>query len=327
VTVLDDAERRFFVMGAEAHLRVLGPGATALLARAEARLAELEACWSRFLPGSDLSRVNAAAGQPVTVQPETAELVELALAAWALTDGRFDPTVLPALVAAGYDRSFALLAARGPAGAPGPAQPAPGCAAVEVRAGDRTVHVPPGVQLDLGGIGKGRGADLVAAELLAQGATGACVNLGGDVRVVGSPPAASPSAEVDEVDEVGKTGWVDEVGQAWTIAVEHPLEPAPIVTLALASGAVATSTTSYRRWGEDAHHLIDPATGRPARTDLLAVTVVAAEAAWAEVVAKAALLAGFDAAGRVIGDLGLTGLLVDTQGDAWTLPGLEELLA
>ena len=313
MTVLDDAERRFFVMGAEAHLRVLGPGATALLARAEARLAELEACWSRFLPGSDLSRVNAAAGQPVTVQPETAELVELALAAWALTDGRFDPTVLPALVAAGYDRSFAVLAARGPAGAPGPAQPAPGCAAVEVRAG--TVHVPPGVQLDLGGIGKGRGADLVAAQLLAQGATGACVNLGGDVRVAGSPPAASPSAEVDEV------------GEAWTIAVEHPLEPATIVTLALAGGAVATSTTAYRRWGEDAHHLIDPATGRPARTDLLAVTVVAAEAAWAEVVAKAALLAGFDAAGRVIGDLGLTGLLVDTQGDAWTLPGLEELLA
>ena len=99
------------------------------------------------------------------------------------------------------------------------------------------------------------------------------------------------------------------------------------MTLALADGAVATSTTAYRRWGDDAHHLIDPATGRPARTDLLAVTVVAGEAAWAEVIAKAALLAGLDGAPTVIGDLGLTGLLVDVDGNVWTLPGLEELVA
>ena len=307
MTPVVDAERRSFVMGSEAHLRVLGPKADELLSCAEHRLAELEAWWSRFVPSSDLCRVNAGAGQAVEVQPETVEVVQLAVVAWVLTGGRFDPSVLPALVAAGYDRTFTAIAATGPTpveGAKIPA-PTPGCAEVEVDVDAGTVRLPAGVQLDLGGIGKGHAADIVAHELLASGAAGACVNLGGDVRVTGSPPD----------------------GAAWTIAVEHPLEGASIVTLALADGAVATSTTAYRRWGDEAHHLIDPATGLPARTDLLAVSVVAGEAAWAEVIAKAALLAGLDGAPAVIGDLGLTGLLVDVDGNAWTLPGLEALVA
>ena len=300
-------------MGAEAHLRVLGPKADELLAHAEHRIAELEAWWSRFLPSSDLCRVNAAAGQPVEVQPETIEVVERAVIAWALTGGRFDPSVLPALVAAGYDRTFTAIATAGPRPVSDPTSvddpkeptPTPGCAEVEVDAEAGTIRVPTGVQLDLGGIGKGHAADIVAHELLAAGATGACVNLGGDVRVTGSPPG----------------------GAGWTIAVEHPIEGTSIVTLALADGAVATSTTAYRRWGDNAHHLIDPTTGQPARTDLLAATVVAGEAAWAEVVAKAALLAGLDSAPSVISDLGLTGLLVDVEGNAWSLPGLEDLVA
>ena len=240
------------------------------------RLGHLEAWWSRFVPSSDLCRINAGAGQAVEVQPETLGVVELAIAAWALTGGRFDPSVLPALVAAGYDRPFTAIAAAGPAPVDRPTNPtpAPGCADVAVDVDAGTIRLPVGVQLDLGGIGKGHAADIVARELLASGATGACVNLGGDVRVTGSPPD----------------------GAGWTIAVQHPLEDASIVTLALADGAVATSTTAYRRWGDDAHHLIDPATGLPSRTDLLAVTVVAGEAAWAEVIAKAALLAGLDGA-------------------------------
>ncbi len=298
-----DVEHFGLVMGAEAHLRVLGPDAEAHLAAADARLAELESQWSRFLPDSDLSRVNRAGGEPVAVARDTADLIELAVAAWVLTEGRFDPSVLPALVAAGYDRTFTLLAARGPVPV-GPGDPAPGCAGVTVVRDTGIVQVPDGVQLDLGGIGKGRGADLVATELLALGATGACVNLGGDVRVAGIGPEAG----------------------AWTIGVDHPFEPSSIVTLALREGAVATSTTAYRRWGDDAHHLIDPVTGLPARTDLAAVTVLAAEAVWAEVVAKAALLAGLDAAPGLIAGLGLTGLLVDTEGIAWTLPGLEEFV-
>ena len=303
-TTTADVERFGLVMGAESHLRVLGPGAAGHLEAAEVRLDELESRWSRFRPDSDLCRVNEACGEPVPVSDETAELVELAVDAWRVTEGRFDPTVLPALVAAGYDRTFTRLETEGP-GPTGPPEPAAGGDGVVVDRDHGTVSMPRGVRLDLGGIGKGRAADLVATELAEAGAEGVCVNLGGDLRVLGEGPN----------------------GTGWLVGVEHPLEAELMVTLALREGAVATSTTTRRRWGDSAHHLIDPTTGRPAETDLVAVTVVAAEAAWAEVVAKAALLAGLQAAPALVESLGLTGLMVDSYGTAWSLPGLEAYAA
>src|SRR5437870_1539317 len=128
--------------------------------------------------------------------------------------------------------------------------------------GDR-VRLPAGVGLDPGGIGKGLAADLVVAEALAAGAAGACVNLGGDLRVAGRPPEG-PSA-------AGKT--------AWTVAVEHPASPEPLALLGLHDGAVATSTTLRRRWtagGQERHHLIDPWTGSPSTSGLTPAAVVTA---------------------------------------------------
>ncbi len=94
-------------MGTTAHVVVTAAREPDRLAEAaRARVAELEARWSRFIPTSDVSRLNALASLPVVVAPETFALVQLAVEGWRMTGGRFDPTVLPALVAAGYDRSF-----------------------------------------------------------------------------------------------------------------------------------------------------------------------------------------------------------------------------
>lgn len=291
-----DVERFFQAMGAEVHVRVLGDEAGLLLTGAEARLTELETRWSRWLPDSDVARVNAADGEATKVAPETAELVELAVQAWVATGGRFDPSAVPALVTATA------------AGAPGAAKSsgrAPGLQGVVVDRAKRTVAVPAGVQLDLGGITKGRAADVVAGELLAAGATGACVNVGGDVRLTGHAPQ----------------------GGSWTVAVEHPIDGGDILMVALDEGGVATSTAVKRDGAErEAHRLLDPATGEPARTDLASVTVLASEAAWAGVVAKAALLAGAEQAPELIRRFGLTGLVVDTRGTVWTLPGLDDYL-
>ena len=293
-----DVERFFQVMGDEAHLRVLGDEPEVLVAQAENRLAELEARWTRWLPGSDVARVNAADGEPTRVAVETVDMVDLAVQAWLATGGRFDPSVTPALVAAGQaadDRGTRHQATR-----------APGLKGIIVDRDRLTVVVPEGTQLDFGGIVKGRAADVVAEELLAAGATGACVNVGGDVRVAGLGP----------------------LGASWTVAVEHPLDGGDILMVALDEGAVATSTAIERDGAERrAHRLIDPATGEPARTDLVSVTVLASEAAWAGVVAKAALLSGAQNAPSVIARFGLTGLLVDADGTAWTLPGLDDYLA
>jgi thiamine biosynthesis lipoprotein len=252
--------------------------------------------------------VNDAAGSPVVVKPDTFALVEHAVAAWRATGGLYDPTVLAALEAAGYDRSFETLArdATGVTGAPAPAGPAPGCADVTLDPVVHAVRVPRGVTLDLGGIGKGYAADLVATELMEAEAApwkGVLVNLGGDLRAAGSAP-----------DPKG-----------WIVVVDDPLATLRTGLLALASGAIATSTRLRRTWTRDGtsrHHLIDPRTGAPAESGLASVTVIAGEAWRAEVLAKAAFVGGIEAA-RLVTEAGATGLLVTDDGDVVELPGLD----
>lgn len=298
----------FRAMGSDAHVLVLG-GPAHLGDRARARIDDLESRWSRFRPDSDLSRLNAAAGRPVAIAPVTAALLLRAVDAWRVTGGRFDPTILPALRDAGYDRTFTALHAPDPwaevaADDDLPARPAPGLGGLELTPGH--ARLPRGVEIDPGGIGKGLAADLVVEELLDAGADGALVNLGGDLRVAGTGPD----------------------GGAWGVAVEHP-DRGHVADLALVVGAVATSTPRRRRWvhrGGIHHHVIDPATGRPARELPAAVTVVAGEAWRAEVLATAALLTGPDGLCPLLTAWGATALLSPPDDDPVTLAGMEEYL-
>ncbi len=194
-------ELRFRVMGTDTHVVVVG-GPTGSCERAAARLADLEALWSRFRDDSEISRLNAAGGRPVVVSRLTFELIERAVRAWERTGGAFDPTVLPALSAAGYDRDYADVAGNDgvqdedEADDVAPPVP-PGAGVVELDAVVRAVRLPPDVALDLGGIAKGFAADLVAAELLDAGAEGVCVNIGGDLRVSGTPPTGDGMGDRD----------------------------------------------------------------------------------------------------------------------------------
>ena len=283
------------------------------LGEAVRHLEHLEQSWSRFRPDSELSVLNRAGGVPVVVTEETYSVIAMAVQAGELTEGRFDATLLDALEAAGYDRSFELL---DPAAKPGREEQGTGVAGsrgarprVGLDAASRTVTLAEGVRIDLGGIGKGRAADLVSDRLLALGALGVCVDLGGDVRVAGSPPE----------------------GLAWPISVADPAgADVDLAVVDLLDGGVATSSRLRRRWagadGRDAHHLIDPATGRPARSDLVAVTVLAATTAWADVYAKAALLAGSAEGVAMIAEAGLSALLVTADGHVLTAGAIDRHL-
>lgn len=282
-----------------------GPDPDELLTTAVQLVDDLEVAWSRFRVDSEVSRINRHAGVAVPVSAPTLDLVTLAVAAWEQTGGRFDPTVGEAVIAAGYDRTFSELGVDGP---PTTRQPTrvPGCSGIVVDHASGTVTVPTGVQLDLGGIGKGRAADLAATLLAEAGALGALVDLGGDVRTIGVAPAADQ----------------------WVITVEDPDAPGTaLVGVGIAGavgrgasdssgaggGAVATSTTLRRRWQRSdgpAHHLIDPATSRPSTSGVVMASVVAANATWAEVFAKAALLAGPRHGAELIATAGLAGVLV-----------------
>jgi thiamine biosynthesis lipoprotein len=157
------------------------------------------------------------------------------------------------------------------------------------------VRLADGIGFDPGGIGKGLAADMIVTELMGAGANGACANLGGDVRVAGTGPE----------------------GEGWTVAVQHPLSNAPLALAGIGEGAVATSTTLKRRWanGKDwSHHLIDPRSGQPSDSKLSFVSVIAAEAWMAEVLAKAVLINGTEHAFDILGGTGAVGLSVDEDG-------------
>jgi FAD:protein FMN transferase len=259
--------------------------------------AEVEACeriLTRFDPASDLSRMNRLAGEWVEVDARLALALRVAVRARAATGGKFDPTILPALVAAGYDRTFEELEER-------PARVHHGWRAageIEVDLDACLVRVERGTMVDLGGIGKGFSASralLAMCEAWPE-LPGALVDLGGDVAVWGQPPERSP----------------------WLIAVADPLRPeAALGLLEVEDGAVATSGRSARRFGpgRTLHHLIDPRTGAPAVAGPVSVTVVAHDAAWAEAHATAlAISEPSEARAHVAAHAGISALLVTDDG-------------
>ena len=297
-----DRELRFEVMGTWAHV-VLVDGPADLAGRTRDRLVELDRKWSRFRPDSELSQLHAAAGTWHHVTNDTRTLVRRGVEGWLQTRGRFDPTVLGAVVRAGYDRDFDEVRGGGRDGRSGLGT---GCGDIALRGND--VLVPAGVGLDSGGLGKGLAADLVTREAITAGAAGVCVNLGGDLRVRGRGPDAHGG---------------------WTVSLDHPERSTPVALIGLADGAVATSSTLQRRWtvgAEVRHHLIDPTTGRSADTDVEWVTVVARDGWLAEVLAKAVLLGGSAEGFASLAGTGAEAMAVTSDGRVHTSAGFGRYL-
>jgi thiamine biosynthesis lipoprotein len=225
----------------------------------------LQSLWSRFLSDSDITRLNNAEGVAVAVNPLTAKLVSEMLAARTLTDGEYDPTILPKLLAEGYAASrvnpsnVTVL----PASARWPIE------TTGTTIQDNIVTLPIGVTLDSGGIGKGIAADVLATMALEQGALGILAEIGGDIRIAGTPPD----------------------GSHWRIDIEDPfVESRSIARVNLIDGAVATSSTLKRTWdidGRTANHIIDAHTGLSMTSDVVTVSVVAVSSGIAEVITKA----------------------------------------
>lgn len=281
------------VMGTTAAITIVGGDPAGLLS-AETRLRTLEQRWSRFLPTSEVSRLNANAGRPVVVGADTVLLVERAIEGWRATSGRFDPSVLAAVRGAGYVASLRTSTPR--PGEPGP--PGVGLAAVEVDRATGLVRLPDGCGFDPGGIGKGLAADLVAFELHRSGVSGGCVNVGGDLRVWGIAPH----------------------GGRWRIDAGDR-------TVEVAGGGVATSGSSPRRWEVDGatfHHVVDALTGRPTASGTACVTVFARSAWLAECYATALMAVAPVEAPSLMAGWGVAGIAVDDEGVRHSTPLLAE---
>ena len=291
-------ERHFRAMGTDCQVTVFADPALvpALLGLAVERVELLEACWSRFRPDSELSRLNARAGAgPIAVSSDLLELVATMQAAWRMTDGLCDPTVLASMRALGYDADFATVLARSAIDAvdPDALRRAPGMGAVIVDEAAGTVTLPAGVGLDPGAIGKGLAGDIIVDEFMDAGADGVLVSLGGDIVLAGMPGAdAHWSISVADERRMGE--------ELRTIDLEPGIDRA----------AIATSTTLKRRWGGGLHHLVDPRTGAVAASDLVQATITGRFGWEAEAGATAALLLGSAAAASWLDDHDMTGILL-----------------
>lgn len=258
----------FRTMGTTVEVILIGgdlADALGAFALAETLANKWERTFSRFRPDSELSKLNARAGTSVGVSVDLFTCVNAAVTDSRQTAGLFDPTILPALLAIGYDRTFVDIASE-LADPPAPV-PAPGVAGIHLDPSTRTITLEPEVQIDLGGIAKGMYADVLSERL--SGWPGGAVSAGGDLRVWGISPS----------------------GDHWQVGVEDPSQPdRDVAVIMLDNGGVATSGTSRRSWRlgrHTVHHLIDPQTGTPASTGIQTVTVVSHTAMEAEVAATA----------------------------------------
>ncbi len=256
--------RSFAVMGANASVTIVG-GHSSLVDDAVGMAMELEGLWTRFSPDSDISLLNWSEGEPVDVDPRTADLIRAMQHATVMTAGAFDPTLLPALLREGYTHSLVD---------PSRVTTLPESAVSPGRVEDITidgtsVRLPRGTTLDAGGIGKGFAADLIAEHLRSEGVMGVLVELGGDLRVEGYSPR----------------------GRGWRLGVENPFSPETHVSvIEIDSGGLATSSQLKRRFvredGSHTHHLIDAWSSTSMESRAASVTVLAPTAWESEVLAK-----------------------------------------
>jgi len=293
----------FEVWGVLARVAVTDPaGLPAARAALDAELAAVEAAVSRFRPDSEVSRLAAAGGRAQPASPVLLDYLQAALDAAEQTGGLVDPTVGASLVALGYDRDYAAVAA-----APSTGQvrvlPAAGWRRVRLDRHRRTVTAPPGLLLDLGATAKALTADRAAAGAAAAAGCGVLVSLGGDLAVAGDPP-----------------------GPGWTVLVTEDSRAgadAPGQLVAVRAGGLATSSVTTRGWrraGRSLHHLVQPATGLPVDGPYRTVSVAATSCLAANTASTAALLLGAAAPGW-LAQRRLPARLVGVDGTVLTLGG------
>ena len=268
-----------------------------------------ECRFSRFLYDSELSQLNRAAGQWFNASSEMMDVLQKAQKFFDITNGLFDPSVLPDLIRVGYDRSMDEIRAQDgivPTNA-SKREPKADFREMELDLISSQVRLPAKMQLDFGGIAKGWIVDR-AVTLLSHYSDACAVNAGGDMRFIGHSP----------------------IGLGWPVELEDPRDASrSIARLTVNHGAVATSSVAKRAWKQgDAirHHLIDPRTGEPAQSDWLCATVIADDTVTAEVYAKALLIGGPAEIEKLTAKNNFVYLVVDREGNLHGSPNSQEYI-
>lgn len=264
------------------------------------RLEELLSTW---IPSSELSRVNASAGgEAIPVSPETLEVMTKSLEMARLTEGGFNIAIGPAV---------ALWDASGEGYLPTSAElesvrPLIDLQEVHINDRARTIRLGrPGMQIDVGGIGKGFAADLAAAVMEKAGATAGVVAISGDIKTFGRMPDA----------------------QKFIFGIQHPRQETGVILgkIELEDEAVSTAG-DYQRYfeknGVRYHHILDPVSLQPARA-CQSVTVIARTGVMADGLDTGIFVMGPEKGMALIESLpDVEGVIVDRAGEVLVSSGL-----
>ncbi len=263
----------------------------------------LENILSKYIPGSDVNRINAAAGQtPVKVQPETITIMQKALEIAGLSGGSFDPSVASLLELWGWDAGDPVVPTRQDLDA---ILPLVDYRRIEIDVERSTIFLPlPAMKIDLGGIAKGFIVDRGQALAKELSCPASYINAGGDIKINGKKPN----------------------GENWKIAIQDPCDPREwAAIISLQEGGIATSGDYQRFFEEDGvtyHHILDPHEGTPA-SGVRSVTVVAPDALTADALATAVFVLGREEGLQLLENLaGIEGAIIDEQGEMHVSSGL-----
>lgn len=291
----------FFALGTVNTITAFGVDDPAPLLPAKARVLELNDRLSAFQPDSEVSRINRAAGAGfVPVHADTFELIRAAVRYSALSEGAFDLTVRPVVSLWGIGKKGPYVPSEKELAQ---VRPLVDYRSVVFDEADRSVMLRASSQaIDLGGIAKGYAADEVRRLLALHGVSQAVVNLGGTVAVMGA---------------------------CRTVGVQHPRKATgvPMGILPLCNQAAVTSGSYEKFFVKDGvryHHILDPRTGRPARSGLMGVTLIGRSAMELDALTTAVFVLGPADGMDLVRQLDLQAVFITDDLDVFITPELKD---
>ncbi|MCI9071966.1 MAG: FAD:protein FMN transferase [Lachnospiraceae bacterium] len=300
--IAEENKTSFFAMDTYVTLTAYGKDSREALSLAQGKMEALERLWSVTDENSEIYRVNHSGGTAVEVSDETAALLHFALGMADKTGGALEPTIYPVLTAWGFTTGEqriptekeieGLLAAVG---------------YDRVKTEGNMVLLEQGMMLDLGAVGKGYAGDLAAEVLRNHNITSALLDIGGNIQAIGAKPDGTP----------------------WRLGLRDPFSGGTIGILQVTDAAVVTSG-NYEKFfvgqdGETYGHLIDPASGRPAKSGLASVTVIAKEGRICDALSTALFIMGADKAVEYWNDnMDFEMILITDEGEIFVTEGIAD---
>ena len=247
----EDYETEFFAMDTVMTVHLYGAKQAQSLGQTLIQqINTLDAALSVTRPANDVSRLNA--GESLTPSPVVIDLLNLTLALSDRTGGCLDPTVYPVVKLWGFTTGEYHVPSEAEI-----AETLQYCGVQHIHRENETLRLDQGSALDFGAVAKGYAAELCANQLTDAGVNG-ILALGGNIQTVGSKPDGSP----------------------WRVGVTDPTDPSRSVAVLNLTGSNAVVTSGgYQRYfeenGQRYSHIMDPATGKSAKSGLSSVTIVA----------------------------------------------------